>query len=89
MTGKRPPLDIEQVKAVKAAHEKRLLSKANVVGVGVGMRRRGDRVTDEVCIVVSVRQKVPSEQLSPADRIPTEIDGVPVDVQATGEIRAF
>lgn len=82
-------MDIERVKAVKAAHEKRLLAKANVVGVGVGLRQRGGEFTDQVCIVVSVREKVPSEQLSPADRIPAQIDGVPVDVQVTGEIRAF
>jgi hypothetical protein len=82
-------MDIERVKAVKAAHEKRLLAMANVVGVGVGLRRRGDKLTDEACIVVSVRQKIPWDQLSPADRIPSQIEGVPVDVQATGEIRAL
>ncbi len=43
----------------------------------------------QVCIIVSVRKKVPREQLSPADRIPAELDGVPVDVQETGPIRAF
>jgi hypothetical protein len=82
-------MDIERVRAVKAAHEQSLLAKANVVGVGVGFRRRGQELTDEICIVVSVREKVPSEQLSPTDRIPDCIDGVPVDVQATGEFRAF
>jgi L-asparaginase II len=82
-------VDVEQVRAVKVAHEKHLMAKANVVGVGVGLRQRDGKFTDEVCIVVSVRKKVPSEQLSPDDRIPTQIDGVPVDVQATGEIRAF
>jgi hypothetical protein len=80
-------MDVERVKALKAAHEKHLLAKANVVGVGIGLRQRGDK--DQVCIVVSVRQKVPVEQLSPADRIPAQIDGVPVDVRVTGEIRAF
>lgn len=82
-------MDIERVKAVKAVHEKDLLSKANVVGVGVGLRRRDDKAASQVCIVVSVRRKVPAEQLAPADRIPSQIDGVPVDVQATGEIRAL
>lgn len=80
-------MDVERVKALKATHEKRLLAKANVVGVGIGLRQQGGK--DQVCIVVSVRQKVPAEQLSPADRIPAQIDGVPVDVQVTGEIRAF
>jgi hypothetical protein len=82
-------VDIERVKAVKAAHEKELLAKANVVGVGVGLRQRKGKKTAEVCIVVSVRQKVPRGQLLPHDRIPAQIEGVPVDVQASGEIRAF
>ncbi len=82
-------MDIEKVKAVKAAHKERLLNKANVVGVGVGLRQHQGQITDQVCIVVSVREKVPSEQLAPQDVIPSCIEGVPVDVQATGEIRAL
>ena len=82
-------MDVQRVKTIKAAHEKSLLAKANVVGVGVGLRRRGDEFTDQVCIVVSVRQKVPPNQLAPDDRIPDQIDGVPVVVHITGEIRAF
>ncbi len=83
------PGNIEQVKAVKAAHEKELLRKANVVGVGVGLCQRGGRLTGEACIVVSVRRKLPASQLEPADLVPPELDGVPVDVQEVGEIRAF
>ena len=79
---------IARVRAVKAAYEKMLLSKPNVVGVGVGLRRRGGQLTDQVCIVVSVRVKVPRDQLDPADRIPAELEGIPVDVQAVGEFRA-
>ena len=82
-------MDIERVKAIKAAHTERLLNKANVVGVGVGLRQHQGQTTDQVCIVVSVRKKVPSEQLAPQDVIPSYIEGVPVDVQATGEIRAL
>jgi len=82
-------MDIERVKAIKAAYEERLLNKANVVGVGVGLRQHQGQTTDQVCIVVSVREKVPSEQLAPQDVIPSYIEGVPVDVQATGEIRAL
>lgn len=81
--------EIERARTVKAAHEKQLLAKANVVGVGVGLRRRRGEPTDEVCIVVSVRKKVRREQLSPVDRIPAELDGVPVDVEETGPLRAF
>ncbi len=81
--------DLERIKAVKAAHEADLLRKANVVGVGIGFRQRGGEQTDEICIVVSVRKKVPPDQLAPDDRIPTDLEGVPVDVQEVGIIRAF
>jgi hypothetical protein len=78
----------EKAQAVKRAHEVELMGKANVVGVGVGFRQRGGARTNEVTVVVMVRQKVARAQLSPADVIPTEIEGVPVDVQEVGEIVA-
>jgi hypothetical protein len=78
----------EKAQAVKRAHEVELMGRANVVGVGVGFRQRGGARTNEVTVVVMVRQKVARAQLSPADVIPTEIEGVPVDVQEVGEIVA-
>lgn len=81
--------DMEQVRAIKAAYEAKLMRKANVVGVGVGLRQRGGEPTDEVAIIVSVTHKVPRSQLASADVVPHELEGVPVDVQAVGEIRAF
>jgi hypothetical protein len=78
----------DKVQAVKRAHEVELMGRANVVGVGVGLRQRGGVRTDEVTVVVMVRQKVPRAQLAPDDVIPTEIEGVPVDVQEVGEIVA-
>ena len=59
---------------------------ANVVGVGVGYMRRGGLRTDEVGLVVLVRHKRPSIELAEKDRVPAQIDGVPVDVQEVGEI---
>ncbi len=78
----------EKAQAVKRVHEDELMGKANVVGVGVGLRQRGGVRTREVALVVMVRRKVPRAQLAPADVIPTEIEGVPVDVQEVGEIVA-
>jgi hypothetical protein len=78
----------EKAQAVKRAHEVELMGRANVVGVGVGFRQRGGVRTDEVAVVVMVRRKVARAQLAPADVIPTEIEGVPVDVQEVGEIVA-
>ncbi len=83
-----PDLSVDRAKAVKAAHEPGLLRKANVVGVGVGLRRRAGAQSREVAIVVLVRRKVPRAQLAAEDIVPSEIEGVPVDVQEVGEIGA-
>jgi hypothetical protein len=64
------------------------MRRANVVGVGVGLRTRGGRREREVAIVVMVRQKVPRTMLTEADVLPGQIDGVPVDVVEVGEISA-
>lgn len=81
--------DLARVRAVKAAHEHALLRKANVVAVGVGLRRRRGKPTGELAIIVSVTRKVPRAELAPEDIIPSELEGVPVDVQAVGELKAL
>ena len=39
---------------IKERYEAQIMAKANVVGVGVGLRSRGGRFTDEVALVVMV-----------------------------------
>jgi hypothetical protein len=79
---------MQRATAVQKRYERELLSKANVVGVGTGLRRKGGQSTDEVAVVVMVDKKVPLERLAPEDVIPAQIEGVPVDVQEVGELRA-
>ena len=81
--------DLERVRTVKALHENELMSKANVVGVGIGLRQRAGQSTGEPAIVVSVTHKVPPSLVHPDDVIPSELDGVPVDVQEIGRLRAL
>lgn len=78
----------ETAKAIKDTYEHELMAKANVVGVGVGLRRRGGELTDNVALVVMVSHKLPPGQLDPDDMIPSMLNGVPVDVQEVGQIRA-
>ena len=73
---------------VKRRHEHELLRKANVLAVGVGFRTRAGAPTQEVCIIVSVKNKVPLSALKAQDVIPAEIESVPVDVMETGVFRA-
>jgi len=79
--------NIEKAQAVKQAHEAELLNMPNVVGIGVGLRMRGGKTTDEVGLIVLVRCKVSASKLDPKDIIPNQIKSVPVDVQEVGEIR--
>ena len=87
MTGSEAQLDFTKAQVVKQAHEAQLLCRANVVGVGVGLRRRKGEIERQVAIVVMVTKKVPRMQLAPEDVLPWEIEGIPVDVQEVGEIR--
>jgi hypothetical protein len=80
--------EMEKARIVKESHADELMSKANVVGVGVGLLERGGERTQTVALVVMVRQRIPRAQLSADDIIPTEIEGIPVDVREVGEIRA-
>ena len=80
--------ELERLRAVKAVYEADLMRKTNVIGVGIGLRQcEGERLKEPV-IVVSVTQKLPLSRLDPGDVIPRELDGVPVDVQIVGKLRA-
>jgi hypothetical protein len=66
------------INAVLAAHEKELLAIPGVVGVYVGTLE--DRRT--VCLKVMLAHKTPQSR-----KIPRSIEGYPVVVEMTGEIR--
>ena len=75
--------------AVQAKFVDELMEKENVVGVAVGLMKKGGKLTNDVGLVVLVSKKVPLAQLAPEDRIPSALDGVPVDVQEVGVFTAF
>jgi hypothetical protein len=81
--------ELERLRVVKEQYEADLMQKPNVVGVGIGLRQRAGELTDEPVIVVSVTDKKPAFLMTPEDVIPAELDGVPVDVQAVGKLKAF
>jgi hypothetical protein len=60
--------------------EVRLRSIPGVTHVSVGVKERDHLATGTMGIRVYVREKRPLDQLSPGERIPDEIDGVPTDV---------
>ncbi|MEX0788323.1 MAG: hypothetical protein WD906_01875 [Anaerolineales bacterium] len=70
-------------------HQEKILSKPNVVGVGVGLKSRSGRATGELALIALVRRKVPEAALAPQDLVPSEADGVPTDVMEVGYLRAL
>jgi len=87
MNGRRS--EIEKVQAVKEAYQNILMSKPNVVGVGIGMKYVCAKRTDQLGLVVMVQRKLPAAQLKPDEILPSQIDGIPVDVQEVGQFSAF
>lgn len=65
-----------------------MLLRRNVVGVGVGYKIRGQEITDEPSVMISVTQKMDPQSLGPDDLVPSHLDGVSTDVIETGLIRA-
>ena len=76
--------DTDRMAAVQEKYGETLMSYPNVVGIGIGKRRRGGEPADELCLVVLVSKKLPTVQLQSADILPTAVDGVPIDVIETG-----
>ena len=78
-----------EVKIVKDAHKEAILSKPNVVGVGVGYKIKGQQKTSDLSVVVLVRQKIPQAGLTAEMMVPQRVDTIPTDVIEVGEIKAL
>lgn len=80
---------MDLVRSVKSRYEAELMAKANVIGVGIGSCKQPNERSDEPVIVVSVTRKMARSELDPRDIVPTQLDGVPVRIEAIGELRAL
>lgn len=80
---------IEAAKAIKSKYEDELMKKAHVVGVGVGFKKDNGVPTDEVAIIVNVSQPLDPANSAPIDTIPDTLEGISVQIQETGVIRAM
>lgn len=81
-------MSTEQAFQAQAMHQNELLTKANVIGVGVGERTMRGAGTGETTLVVLVEQKKPLAALAADDIVPSEINGMKVDVLEVGFLRA-
>ena len=66
--------------AIKARHARVLRQYPNVCGLGVGFKVKKGKRLNTLALRVYVTQKVPKSRLEPADRLPANIEGLPVDV---------
>jgi hypothetical protein len=80
---------IEEIKKIKEKHEQELMSKAGVVGCSIGYKHIDGKKTDKLSIVCYVRKKKKVEDLKIKDIIPEEIEGIPIDVVESGELKAL
>ena len=71
---------MQRVIDVQVRYAEILMQKRHVVGVAVGLKKQGNQTTDQVCLVVMVDEKILDDDLDDEDRIPSEIEGVCVDV---------
>lgn len=82
-------MNINEIKKIQTRHEKALLSKPNVVSVGIGYKVVNGKTTDELALIAGVSAKMPSIQMSGKDVVPRLLDGCPVDVMQVGVISTF
>jgi hypothetical protein len=69
------------IRPVKEQIEDDLISRPGVVGVDIGEKLTKGRPTGTLSIVVYVEKKKPVSQVAKSQAIPTEVNGVPTDVQ--------
>lgn len=62
--------------------------RSNVVGVGIGEKIEAGKLTGISAVKFFVKVKYPENQLEPRFLLPKTLDGLPVDVEETGVLRA-
>lgn len=80
---------LNEVRQAKKLHRKTLLTKPNVVGVGVGFKETHGEKTDEICVKVLVNRKLSLEALLSEEIVPKKLNGFHTDVIQVGDLRAL
>jgi hypothetical protein len=72
--------EIEKVRQVKQKHEKDWLKIPEIAAIGIGNTSSG-----KIGIVISLK----TASAMARQQIPQEVDGIPIEVNISGEIRAL
>ena len=81
--------EMYRIRSILSTHRRPLLERSNVVATGIGYKVSGGIKTDQLCIVCSVKEKLPAARLSAQEMVPATVDGTPTDVVQSGVIRAL
>ena len=81
--------EMYRIRSILNTHRRQLLERKNVVATGIGYKVSGGTRTDRLCIVCSVKEKLPATRLAAQEVVPAAVDGTPTDVIQTGIIRAL
>ncbi len=79
----------DELDALKTQYQDFLLALPNVVGVGIGHKKTGGKVLENLSLVALVRSKVPVDSLPKGASIPAELGGFQTDVVEVGHLRAM
>ncbi len=80
---------LHEVRQAKTLHQSSLMTKPNVVGVGVGFKETQGKTTGELCVKVLVNRKLATDTLQAEELVPKAFDEIRTDVIEVGELRAF
>lgn len=79
---------LNQVFEAQRRFQAELMSRAGVVGVGIGVKQNKDEPTDELALIAMVEQKRPIAALGAENLVPPEVDGIKTDVIEVGLLQA-
>ena len=79
----------ERLKVVFDAHSDSLLKRPEVNAVSIGYKYVGGKQTDQLAIVISVKEKIPESELDEEHIIPKLIQGCPTDVNEIYAVDPF
>lgn len=80
--------DYLRIASIQAVEEAFLLSRKNVIGIGIGQKQRQDKNTGQPCLQVYVTYKQDAAQLAREQSIPPHLGGYLTDVVETGAMFA-
>ena len=81
------PKVTKQQKEACDTTQKALKKNKDVVSVGIGYRYRKGKRTDEICIVVGIKKKLPPDQVPPGQMIMDTVNGIPTDVRRVRRVK--